>query len=307
MQRAAAPREDRVALGVCLMALAVLCFTSIDTSAKWLILSGIPILQVVFMRYVGAFAVSLLLFLPGEGTDAFRSRAWGMQFLRSAFLVLSTILNFLALRHLPLSLTTTIFFMTPILVTLLAIPALGEQVGARRIAAVLIAFAGVLIVLQPWGAEWHPAMLLSLSSVSCISFYFILTRRLAGIDSNGTSQLWASGLGALCLVPVAIPIWQVPDGASEMAVLLGIGVFGAAGHTLATSAHRFAQASQLTPVVYLQLLFAGLASGLVFAQWPGASTLVGGAVIIGSGLYIYRREVRLKSRTGKNASSVSSQ
>ena len=103
-------REDRRPLGLALMAAAVLCFTCIDASAKWLILSGLPALQVVFARYAGHFALSLVAFVPTEGAGAFRSRRPWLQLLRSAFLLASTVLNFMALTYLPITLTTTIMF-----------------------------------------------------------------------------------------------------------------------------------------------------------------------------------------------------
>ncbi|KKL28556.1 hypothetical protein LCGC14_2373970, partial [marine sediment metagenome] len=265
---AAAPREDRTSLGVAFMCAAVFCFTTIDSSAKWLILAGLPAIQVVFARYAGAFVVSLLLFLPQEGLGAFRSRAPKLQALRAAFLLISTIFNFLALRSLPISVTTTIFFASPIVVTLLSVPILGEKVGMRRLLAVLAGFSGVLVVIQPWGAEWHPAMLLSLGALVCASLYFVLTRRLAGTESNATSQLWVGGLGTVVLAPVALPIWVWPDTLLGMAVLSWIGAFGALGHIFATTAHRYALASTLAPVVYTQLLFATLAGYFVFGSMP---------------------------------------
>ena len=290
---AAAPaREDRRPLGLALMGAAVLCFTGIDTSAKWLILSGLPALQVVFARYAGHLALSLLVVLPTEGVGAFRSRRPALQAMRSGFLLLSTALNFAALAHLPITLTTTIMFAGPIAVSLLSIPILGERVGPRRLAAVVVGFAGVVIAARPWGAGFHPAILLSLGGLVSASLYFVLTRLLAGVETNATSQLWSSGLATAAIAPFALGGWVWPETAAGYAVLLGIGAFGAVGHSLATVAHRFADASILAPVFYAQLPFATVAGVVVFATAPTAWTLAGAAVIAGSGLYIWRRERR---------------
>jgi drug/metabolite transporter (DMT)-like permease len=184
-----APREDRTGLGLGTMALAVAFFTLIDTSAKWLILAGLSAIQVVFVRYTGHFLVSALIYLPREGISAFRSNSPGRQILRSLFLFGSTFLNFTALKCLPITVTTTIMFASPIAVTLLAIPVLGEKVGLRRFLAVLAGFSGVLVAMQPWGAEYHPAMFLSFGALIVSSLYFVMTRLLAGIESNAISQL----------------------------------------------------------------------------------------------------------------------
>ncbi|MEM7497574.1 MAG: DMT family transporter [Pseudomonadota bacterium] len=282
--------EDRKALGVGMMALAVIFFTCIDTSAKWLILAGLPAIQVVWIRYAGHFLVSLALYLPKGGLGAFRSKSPGKQLLRSVFLFGSTILNFTALKYLPITVTTTIMFAGPIAVTLLAIPLLGERVGAHRIAAVCVGFVGVLVVMRPWGVEFHPAMLLSLAALTVAALYFIMTRMLAGVETNATSQLWSSGLATLCLAPVALPVWVMPEAGIDVLVLLLIGCFGAFGHISATFAHRMADASLLAPVIYIQIFFAAMAGVLVFDTWPTIYTLGGGAIIVAAGIYIWHRE-----------------
>lgn len=288
------PREDRTSSGVTLMALAVLFFTFIDTSAKWLILAGLPALQVVFARYLGHFVVALVLYLPQEGVSALRSNSPGRQFLRSGFLLGSTALNFTALQYLPITVTTTIMFAGPVVVTLLAIPILGERVGLRRIVAVCVGFSGVIVVMQPWGTEFHPAMLLSLGALVSASLYFVMTRMLAGIEGNATQQLWSSGLAALAILPFALEGWHWPTDLTTWAVFGIIGGFGAIGHICATIAHRWADASILAPVIYIQIFLAALAGIVVFDTWPTVWTLGGGLIIIGSGLYIWQRERRVR-------------
>lgn len=272
------------------MAAGVTCFVGIDSSAKWLILSGLPAAQVVLARYAGHLVLSLLVFVPRHGWDALRSRRPRLQLARSLMLLGGTSLNFLALRHLPLTLTTTITFAGPIVVTLLSVPLLGERVGARRLAAVCVGFAGVVIAVRPWDAAFHPAVLLSIGSLMCASLYFVLTRLLAGLETNATSQIWSSGVATAAVAPLALDVWVWPETATGLAVLLGIGVFGAAGHSLVVVANRFADASALAPTVYLQLPLAALVGVIVFATPPGGWTLAGGAVIVASGVYIWRRE-----------------
>jgi drug/metabolite transporter (DMT)-like permease len=289
------PREDRAAAGVLTMFFAVVFFTCIDTTGKWLVVAGFPVMQVVFVRYFGHFTYAMILYLPQERSQLFLSRAPFKQFLRSLFLFGSTICNFFALQSLPITVTTTIMFAGPIMVTLLAIPILGEKVGLRRILAVCAGFLGVLVVIQPWGTEFQPAMFFSLAALIIASLYFIMTRMLAGVETNATQQVWASGLASVVLAPFALTVWVWPENGLQWLVMFLIGGFGIAGHILATVAHRWADASVLAPMVYSQIFLAALASILVFSTWPTIWTLTGGIIIIASGLYIWSRE-RQKAR-----------
>ncbi len=290
------PREDRTAAGVLTMFCAVVFFTCIDTSAKWLTVAGLPVMQVVFARYFGHFLYAAIIYLPQEGLEAFRSRAPLKQFFRSLFLFGSTVCNFFALQSLPITVTTTIMFAGPIVVTLLAIPILGEKVGLRRVVAVCTGFLGVLVVIQPWGGEFHPAMLFSLAALVIASLYFIMTRMLAGVETNATQQIWSAGLASLVLAPFAWSVWIWPESGMQWLVLGVIGFFGMTGHIFATIAHRWADASILAPVIYSQIFMAALAGIVVFATWPTVWTLGGGLIIIASGLYIWHRERRIKQR-----------
>ncbi|MGP6087994.1 DMT family transporter [Antarctobacter jejuensis] len=299
----AQPREDRTAAGVLMMALAVLGFTCIDSSAKWLILGGLPALQVVFARYAGHFLIAVALYSTQEGRAAFVSNAPLRQLMRSFFLLGSTVCNFTALKFLPITVTTTIMFAGPIVVTLLAIPILGEKVGIRRIVAVCVGFLGVIVVMQPWGVSFHPAMLLSLAALTLAALYFIMTRLLAGVEGNATQQIWSSGTATLALLPFVLGEWTWPQGADWIAFVL-IGLFGAGGHIAAVTAHRWADASILAPVIYIQIFLAALAGILLFDTWPTIWTLGGGAIIIASGLYIWQRERAVRGRVRRPVPST---
>nr|WP_269142387.1 DMT family transporter [Mangrovicoccus algicola] len=284
-------------MGVGLMALGVTFMTCIDTSAKWLLLSGVPVVQIVFMRYAVALCLTAGWFLPREGVSVLRSQRPLLQALRSFALLGSTVCNFAALQFLPITMTTTIMFAGPIAVTLLAIPVLGEKVGIRRLAAVCTGFLGVIVVVQPWGAEFDPAVLLSVCAMLSASLYYILTRMIAGAERTSTSQIWSSGIAAAAFLPFAAMHWSWPDAPVAQIVLVMIGVFGGTAHTLATVAHRYADASILAPVVYVQIVEAAVAGILVFGSWPTPWTLLGAAIIAGSSWYIYRRE-RAAKRAG---------
>jgi drug/metabolite transporter (DMT)-like permease len=294
MTQAVAPREERIVLGLGSMALAVMLFTMIDTSAKWLVLAGLSAMQVAFLRYAMHFVLAIVVFVPREGLSAFRSHSPKLQILRSASLFIGTCLNFMALKYLPITVTTTIMFAGPIVVTLLAIPVLGEKVGRHRIAAVCVGFLGVIVVMQPWGTGFHPAMLLNLGALVGASIYFLMTRKLAGIENNSTAQLWASGLATFCLGPFAFSQWVWPTAAADWVFFVMVGIFGGTAHILATSAHRLADASILAPVIYIQIFSAAFAGIVFFNTYPTVWTLAGGLIIISAGIYIWYREGQAK-------------
>lgn len=286
---------QQVMRGIALMLAAFVCFTAIDTCAKWLALSGMPSGQIAFVRFLGHLAMVSALFLPRMGWRLFRTEAPALQLARGAFLLAGTLLNFFAVRHLPLTVTSAIFFTMPLMVCALSIPLLGEKVGARRWAAIAVGFCGVLLVTRPWGAAFHWAVLLSLGATLSASLYALATRRLAGAESAATQQAFAALVGALGAAPLAATGWAWPvDGAAWAAFLL-IGAFGFAGHQFMTVAHMHAPASTLAPFVYTQLLTMTASSWLVFGQPPDLWTAAGGAVVAASGLYVWLRERQIAS------------
>ncbi len=302
--KAVRPRADRPGFAVLIALAAFGCFTGIDSSAKWLGAAGLPALQVAFVRYAGHFVAVLAAFLPSEGPGVFRSNAPWLQVGRALTLLTGTALNFVAVRYLPLTVTTAIFFASPMLVCLLSIPMLGERVGLRRFAAIGVGFLGVLVITRPWGASFHWAMLCSLGALTAASTYFVLTRMIAGRDDNPTGQVITAGLPTLVLAPVALSVWVWPERPVDFVLMGVIGLFGAFGHSFLTVAHRYAAASTLAPVVYAQIVYVSLVSWAVFAQPPDAQTVVGTAIIVAAGLYIWRREraeVRAAAFAGRRA------
>ncbi len=287
-------REERPGLAVALMLVAFLCFVCMDTIAKWLVTREISSLQVAFVRYAGHFAVSLAIFVPLAGPRIFVSDAPKIQALRGSFLLFSTLCNFTAVYYLPLPVTISIIFASPLLVCLLSIPILGEKVGIRRFLAVIVGLVGVLIIVQPGSAEFHPAIFLSLGALLGASFYFVLTRTVAGRDDNSTSQLWSAGIPTLLLLPIGLAIWDWPATTLDGVLMILIGCLATLGHSLLTIAHRFAPASVLAPLVYVQIIYISIISWLIFDEPPTTTTLMGTAVIIASGLYIWLRERTVK-------------
>lgn len=271
-------------------------FVVMDTSAKWLVSSGLAALQVAFMRFAVHLALVVAVYGPREGRSLARSARPRAQLARGCLLAGATLLNFTALKYLPLPVTISIFFAGPLVVCLLSIPVLGERVGPRRFAAVAAGFVGVLVIVEPWSERFDWRVAFSLGATLCASAYFVMSRLIRGADGNGTTQLYGALAGTVALAPFALAAWRWPDGATGWALLLLLGAIGLVGHTLVVRAHEFAEASVLAPTVYSQILYVSAASWLVFGQAPSPTTLAGASIVIASGLYVWWRERALAGR-----------
>ena len=285
--------NHNLALATGIMLVTYLLFTGMDTTAKFLALAGIAPMQVVFMRYFWHFAGAMVLGVPSEGRAIFRSNAPWLQAARGLAVLTSSILNFTAVFYLPLPVTISMFMATPLLVCLFSVPMLGERLGPRRLTAILIGFVGVLVITEPWKADLHWAIFLSFGALVASALYSVLTRRVAHLDSNATSQVFISGIPALVIAPLGLWLWVWPTSGLQWGLLFGMGLFGVIGHSLMNHAHRLAQVSSLAPLVYVQMIYATVLSWAVFSQMPGRNTLIGTAIIVASGIYIWWREGQL--------------
>ncbi len=274
-----------------MMLAAYLLFAMIDTSVKWLALAGLPALQLAFMRYVGHFAISFAeVSRDGLGAERPGARIVGLLFLRGLCLMLATIANFYAIRYLPLPVTASILFSVPLIVTALSAPVLGERVGPWRWGSVLLGFAGVLIVMRPFGEGFHPSALVLLGGAACFAGYTLLTRRLAGRVPARTMQLYTGAVGTFALLPAAWVLWESPVSLLGWLLILSLGIWGWGGHELFSRAHRFAEAAVLTPFSYSFLLYLTLGEYIIAGALPDAPTLLGAAIIVTSGLVVWWRE-----------------
>lgn len=281
---------DNVNRGIVLMLVAWALFACVDTSVKWLLLAGLHPFQLAFMRYAGHFVIaSADVLRSGFSRDSFSTSHFGLVMLRGVLLVLSTLFNFIALQYVPLTLTAAIMFSSPILVCILAWPLLGEKVGPWRWVAIVLGFIGVLIVVRPFSESFHWAALLSAFNALALALYSILTRKLSGQVATATMQFYMGALGTVVLLPLAAAHWHMPATLLDWVLLFGLGFFGWAGHELLTRAHGYATANTLMPYTYSFLIYLTISSYLVFAHIPDVRTMLGAAVVIASGLIIWKR------------------
>ena len=292
---AARDRRRRLA-AIGLMCGALICFSLLDATAKWLNREMDPLLA-VWWRYVSSVVLVSLVINPWTDPGVLKTRRPWLQAGRSLLLFLSTALNFVALQYLQLAETMSIMFATPLLVALLAGPILGERAGPRRLAAIGIGFLGVLLITRPGLGTMHPAALLSVAGAFAYAFYSICTRLLAAHDSSRTTMVYSGLAGVVLMTPVLPFLWTTPTSPLVWVLLLALGVFGAVGHWLLILAHARAPAPVLSPFIYTQIVWMLVLGYVLFGDWPDTWTLIGSTVVIGSGLYLlYRERMRQAER-----------
>jgi len=241
----------------------------------------------------GHFVCTALFYFPRHGLAMAKANRPGLQVIRALFLFGSTLLNFTALMYLPLTTTIAIFFVAPLTVCLLSIPVLGEHVGIKRLLAVFVGFIGVLVIVEPWSQRFDPHVFLAIGAMLGASCYFVMSRVIAGVDSNATVQFYVAGTATLLLSPFAFYVWTWPESISSWILLALIGTLGMIGHSVLTRAHQLAEASVLAPTVYSQIIYIAIFSWVVFGQTPNIQTVVGTLIIISSGLFSVGVEVIL--------------
>lgn len=286
--QAARTRRQRL-VAIALMCCAFACFSALDATAKWLS-PRIGTIETTWVRYVSSFFfVSLVLNPWSKPGLAVTKRSW-LQASRSLMLLVSTLLNFMALRYLQLAETMTIMFLQPLLVALISGPLLGEWVGPRRLAAIGVGFIGVLLITRPGAGGIHWAAIYSFLGVGAYAAYSLITRSLAGHDSSETTMFYSAAAGIIVLTPVAAMSWTVIPDFLTLLIMAVLGFWGALGHWLLILAHRHASAAVLAPFLYTQIIWMISLGYFVFGDIPDRWTLAGASIVILSGIYLLHRE-----------------
>jgi drug/metabolite transporter (DMT)-like permease len=293
----AAPlRRDAGLRGIGLILLSTIFLSGADVVSKYLAAS-LPALQITWLRYCAFTVIMLSLAWRGGGRARLRTQRPKLQLLRGFAVAASSIVFVLSLKYLPIADATATSFVTPLFVTALSIPLLGEKVGWRRWAATTVGLVGVLIVVRPGGSGFQLASLLPVVSALTWAFALIVTRQMSTTESPLTTLAWSAMIG-LGVVSLLLPFaWQP---LTFQSVLLGIfiGVASTIGHWLVILAFRHADASLLAPFSYAQLLWVSVFGFFLFAALPDLWTLVGAVIIAGSGLYTAHRE-RIRAREAR--------
>ncbi len=284
--------------GILLMVLGMLLLPGIDAIAKGLA-GSISAGQVAWSRFFFQ-SLFLLPFVLRFGGLRVGRRLW-IHAARGFLIALATLLFFASLGALPLADAISIFFVEPFILTLLSALLLGERIGWRRLLAVAIGFCGALIIIRPSYAIFGPTALLPMGAALSFAFYVILTRLLVREGSAVTMQFYAGLFGMLTMtialgvgwetgIEVLLPVWP---SAGEWGLLATLGVIATSGHMLVVLAIRRVGASMVAPFQYLEIISATLLGFIFFGDFPDATTWLGIAIIIASGIYVFLRERRL--------------
>ena len=273
-----------------MMILAVMLFTVMDTIGK-LLSAHQPVQQVVWGRYFFQFAWMLLL-VPYYGLGGLlRTAHPGIQVTRGLLVALATICFFTALSLVPMAEAYTISFAAPFIVTILSIPFLGERVGWRRWTAIGVGFLGVLVVIRPGFGVVHWALLLPLVTATCFASYQILTRKVgARSGEHPVAMLFYMALAGTAVMSMLVPFHWQPLDATAWAGMVAMGALAAVGHMLLIRALALASAVTLSPFIYTQLIWAIIFGYVLFGEVPDGWMLLGSAIIVGSGLFVFYRE-----------------
>lgn len=258
----------------------------------------VPLAQVILCRNLFAIPALLPLLWQAGGVAALRTGKPGLHALRLAGGLMGMIGAFYGYAVLPLATVTALGFTMPLFLTLLSIPLLGERVGPRRGAAVLVGFGGVLLMTLPAGAAGGnlPGIAAVLAGALGWAVAMISIRRMGDAgERNVTIVLWfAFGATALSAL-AALPVWVWPS-PGQWALLAGIGLVSAIAQLMMTEGYRRGEATLLAPFEYSAILWTTALGALVWAELPDGWDFAGMAVLVGSGLYIWRREVTLGLR-----------
>jgi drug/metabolite transporter (DMT)-like permease len=263
-------------------------FVALDTIAKNLLVNlDYSIVQVVWARFFFHFVLAALLAaLFWRHRIAGRQMLW--QLFRSLLLFVTTVLFNAGLRSVPLATGTAIMFLSPILITALSVPILGEQVGIRRWLGVAAGFIGALIIIRP-ASGFDTGALFFLAAALVNAAYQLLTRRVSRLDDPRTTFFYTAIVGAVAGSLVVPYDWQNPAPAHWL-LLVAMGVTGGVGHLLLIYSFAKAPVSAVAPFAYSALVWATLAGYLFFGEVPDAWTVAGALTIAASGLYIFHRE-----------------
>jgi drug/metabolite transporter (DMT)-like permease len=258
----------------------------------------IPLSQVVFCRNLFCIPVLLPLLWRHGGVSALRtSRPW-LHAWRTAAGLLGMCGAFYGYATLPLATVTALGFTMPLFLTLLSVPLLGERVGPRRGAAVLAGFGGVLLMANPSGMPEGKSLAVGVVLLGALGWALamISIRRLGDAGERGVAiVLWFAFSAAVVSGIACAPGWVAPT-ATQWLLLAGTGLISAAAQVMMTEGYRRGEATLLAPFEYSAILWTTLTGALVWAELPDGWDLAGVAVLVASGLYIWKREVALGLR-----------
>jgi drug/metabolite transporter (DMT)-like permease len=272
--------------GLLLFMLGVFLFACMDSTTKYLV-AHYKVPLVVAIRYIGNCLLMIILLAPSQGRELIRTKRTSLVLVRGACLATASLCVASALQRMPIAEATSIVFLSPLLVLLLAGLVLGERVGALGWIAALMGFAGVLLIARPGSGLDPMGTVFALGAVVSTAAYQLLSRVLVTTERTVPMLFYTALVGSIVFGLFMPWSWggEAPS-ALQMLLFLGTGAMGGLGHFLFTAAHRDAPASLLAPMMYVQLLWAGLLGWIVFDHVPGSTSIIGMCTVAAAGAIV---------------------
>jgi len=287
------PLARRAALaGIGLMTAGIFLFAVNDALGKWL-MATFSVGQVLLIRSIAALFL-LTPFLWRDAASFAEAPRWGLQVLRAAFATFEVACFYWAVAYLPLADVMTYYLAGPIFVTAIAGTVLREPVGWRRWTAVLVGFIGVTVALRPTTTTFSWPSLIALAGSFSFSLLMITTRLLRG--TSDTVLVATQTIGAFVFGIIVAPFAWVTPKPSDLMLLGLLGIVAMTAHVCVNRSLKLAPASTVVPYQYTTIVWAVLFGYAVFGDVPDSATLLGAAIIIGAGLFIFLREQALARR-----------
>lgn len=282
--------RDNPKLGICMIILSTILFSVLWALVKMLS-ERYPVDEVTFFRSALAFIPIGIMVAASGGWPLLRTQRLTGHIWRSVLGVVSMVLGFLSYHLMPLADAVALSFTSPLLVTALSVPLLGEKVGIHRWSAVVVGFLGVLLIVQPGGAMFNLGALAALGAAITTAFTQVTIRQLNRTDKPLTIVFYFT-LFSTILTAVPLPfIWVAPT-VEDWGLLLAMGVTGGTGQYFMTHAFGLAKAAVISPFNYIGLLWAAVFGWVIWGDIPAVHVFTGSAVVVASGLFILYREVR---------------
>ncbi|HLA01692.1 MAG TPA: DMT family transporter [Aestuariivirga sp.] len=285
------PHSNTLA-GIALMLGAMFVLPFLDVVAKFLGQQNVPIIEIVWARLFFGMVMTAPLVWKFEGARSLIPQRPVIHTIRATFLVAATGLFFWALKFQGIAETLAIFFVQPLVITMLSPFVLGEKVGVRRWLAVAVGFMGTLIIIRPGFQSLNPGVFMALGAGTSLALYMLLTRRIAGSAGAMTTTFLTSLAGSVITSIAVVFVWQAPTLQQWQQFLL-LAFIATFGHYLIVRAYDYAEASLLAPLGYTEMIMAVIAGWYFFGDFPDIWTFVGVGVLIACAIYIsYRERVR---------------
>ena len=294
---------DRPLAGIALMITGIASFAVMDAIIKWLT-AAYPVPQVIALRSWFGLPFLFWLAMREGGLPALRTRRPMVHAGRFLLVLLLSLGFFYALSKMKLADAIAIAFAAPIIITALSVPLLREAVGLRRWIAIVVGFAGVLIILRPGGGVFDWAALAALGSAVVYALLMITTRAFKSTESSASLMLYPQLGISLSGIVMVLYFWVTPT-PFDLGLFALAGLFGSIGVMCITHAFRLAPAAAIAPFEYTALLWATLLGYLLWDELPDSVTLLGAGVVIASGLYIIYREARKAGRGATKLAGIS--